>query len=198
MPLAPLPATADRILDIAQRLVQTRGFNAFSYADIATELGIRNAAVHYHFASKEILGKELLARYRTAFCSRLADIDREEHARSRLRDYAQIYVEVLEQDFRLCLCGMMAADFMTLPRVMRDEVKKFFAVNERWLEKTLSEGQRAGQLLIRGEAPAMAKLVLDTLEGGMLVSRCHGDVARLREVIRQLLALFEPDIHPLS
>ena len=46
------PRTADRILDIAERLVQTRGFNRFSYADIAAELGITTASVHYHFPAR--------------------------------------------------------------------------------------------------------------------------------------------------
>ena len=48
--------TADRILDSAERLVQVRGFNAFSYADVARELGITKASLHYHFAGKAELG----------------------------------------------------------------------------------------------------------------------------------------------
>jgi len=32
--------TASDILDIAERLAQTRGFNGFSYADVSSELGI--------------------------------------------------------------------------------------------------------------------------------------------------------------
>ena len=48
--------TSQQILDIAQRLVQTRGFNAFSYADIANELNVSKASLHYHFTSKAKLG----------------------------------------------------------------------------------------------------------------------------------------------
>jgi TetR/AcrR family transcriptional repressor of nem operon len=40
------PDTATRILDVAERLAQARGFNGFSYADIAAELGITKAALH--------------------------------------------------------------------------------------------------------------------------------------------------------
>jgi AcrR family transcriptional regulator len=73
----PLADTSEQILDIAQFLVQTRGFNAFSYADIASQLGIRNAAVHYHFRSKTDLGHALVVRYRQTFARALATIDAE-------------------------------------------------------------------------------------------------------------------------
>ncbi len=57
--------TASRILDAAERLVQDRGFNGFSYADVAAELQITKPALHYHFASKAALGEALIARYAT-------------------------------------------------------------------------------------------------------------------------------------
>ena len=40
------PGTSERILDIAERLVQTRGFNSFSYADIAFYMAQFFAARH--------------------------------------------------------------------------------------------------------------------------------------------------------
>ncbi|HEY1566924.1 MAG TPA: helix-turn-helix domain-containing protein, partial [Solirubrobacteraceae bacterium] len=54
--------TRTRILDTAERLVQTRGFNGFSYADVATELGVTKASLHYHFPGKAELGEALIAR----------------------------------------------------------------------------------------------------------------------------------------
>src|SRR5271167_2757692 len=52
--------TAARALDVAERLVQVRGFNAFSYADVSRELGLSTAALHYHFAGKAELGEALI------------------------------------------------------------------------------------------------------------------------------------------
>ena len=54
------PGTAGRILDVAERLVQLRGFNGFSYADVAAELGITKASLHYHFPGKAELGEALI------------------------------------------------------------------------------------------------------------------------------------------
>ena len=62
-PGSPAPdATRSRILDVAEQLVQTRGFNGFSYADISAELGITKASLHYHFATKAEHGRTLVAR----------------------------------------------------------------------------------------------------------------------------------------
>ena len=59
--------TAVRILDVAERLVQVHGFNGFSYADIAADLQITKAALHYHFPGKAELGEALIVRYAERF-----------------------------------------------------------------------------------------------------------------------------------
>ena len=64
--------TAARILDVAERLVQVRGFNGFSYADISAEVGITKAALHYHFAGKADLGLALITGYAGRFAEELA------------------------------------------------------------------------------------------------------------------------------
>src|SRR3974390_285543 len=110
--------TSQRILDIAERLVQTRGFNGFSYADIAKALHVTTASLHYHFPAKAGLGKSLIQRYEKNFLAALESIDRAgADARGRLRRYVGLYAEVLRND-RMCLCGMLAAEFATLPKAM--------------------------------------------------------------------------------
>src|SRR5947209_5357593 len=88
--------TAERILDIAERLVQTRGFNNFSYADIAAELGITKASLHYHYPGKAELGEALITRYAERFSEALSQIDRDlPDAHGRLEAYARLYADVL-------------------------------------------------------------------------------------------------------
>ena len=140
MTLASPAATAGRILDVAERLVQTRGYNGFSYADISGELRIRNASVHYHFPSKTDLGRKLVARYRENFMAALAGLEAESgDARRRLRRYAGLWARVLRDRDRMCLCGMMAADIATLPKPVRSEIRRFFDENEAWLVRVISE-----------------------------------------------------------
>src|ERR1700694_5969609 len=102
--------TSGRILDVAERLVQTRGFNGFSYADVAAALRVTKASLHYHFPSKADLGRSLITRYQQGFLSLLEGLDRSgAGAREKLRRYAKIYADVLRDD-RMCLCGMLASD----------------------------------------------------------------------------------------
>src|SRR5580700_1917202 len=98
------PATTpERILEVAERLVQTRGYNGFSYAHIAAALGITKASLHYHFASKAELGEALVARYGARFDVALAEIDRATvDAQDKLAAYAQLYSGVLHGE-RMCL-----------------------------------------------------------------------------------------------
>ena len=111
--------TAVRILDVAERLVQVRGFNGFSYADIAAELQITKAALHYHFASKAALGEALIARYAGRFMGALASLDTAEGTPSaKLDAYAGLYLRVL-RNRKMCLCGMLAAEYQTLPQPMQ-------------------------------------------------------------------------------
>src|SRR3712207_4553843 len=125
--------TASRILDISERLVPSRGFNGFSYADVASELGITKGSLHYHFAGKAELGEALIDRYAARFADALRAIDeREGDAEARLEAYAGIYADVL-RDGRMCLCGMLAAEYETLPQPMRDAVLRFFDENDTWL-----------------------------------------------------------------
>ena len=182
-------STAERILDVAQRLVQSRGFNGFSYADIAEEVGIRKASIHHHFPGKEDLGRRLMERYQEAFLPLLARIEQDGvDAGRRLRGYVRIYADVLRNDDRMCLCGMLAADFHTLPRSVRDAVRAFFDANEDWLGRVLQAGRKARRLRFGGSAAAQARFLLSGLEGAMLVSRPYADLARFQEAADRLLA----------
>src|SRR3981081_4203245 len=107
--------TAARILDVAERLVQSRGFNGFSYADVAAELGITKASLHYHFPGKAELGEALIERYAARFASALEAIDeRVSDAPAKLEAYAGLYADVLRGK-RMCLCGILAGEDQTLP-----------------------------------------------------------------------------------
>jgi TetR/AcrR family transcriptional repressor of nem operon len=180
--------TATRILDVAEELVQRRGFNGFSYADIAAELKITTASLHYHFAGKADLGRALINRYSSRFFAALEDIEgRLTDAPARLGAYAGLYASVL-REHRLCLCGMLAAEYNTLPEPMREAVIRFFDDNENWLGRVLSAGRDAHSLQFAGSSADAARMIICSLEGAMLVARPYDDVARLQSAADQLIA----------
>jgi len=179
--------TSERILDVAEALVQSRGFNGFSYADVAESLGISKAALHYHYPGKAELGEALIERYARRFGDALAAVDRDEpDATAKLRAYARLYADVFQDD-RMCLCGMLAADYATLPDPMRERVVRFFDDNERWLARVLDAGRRHGTLRFHGSARSVARTLVGGLEGAMLVARPYGDVKRFRSAAALLI-----------
>jgi TetR/AcrR family transcriptional repressor of nem operon len=183
-----IPDTATRILDTAERLVQSRGYNGFSYADIAARLGITKASLHHHFETKATLGQALIERYHAQFTQALATIDAGGgDAADRLRSYARLYAAVLEGE-RLCLCGMLAAEYDTLPAAMQEGIRQFFNVNEQWLAGVLEQGRSSGRFQRRGSARDSARVLLSALEGAMLVARPYHDFARFNAAAEHLLA----------
>jgi TetR/AcrR family transcriptional repressor of nem operon len=180
--------TAMHILDVAERLAQSRGFNGFSYADVAAELHLTKAALHYHFAGKAELGEALIERYSARFAAALVALDSSAiDAPAKLEGYADLYLDVL-RDKRMCLCGMLAAEYQTLPARMRDAVIHFFDTNEAWLQRVVDQGQHEGTLHRRGSAKDIARAIVGGLEGAMLVARPYGDVTRFQADATHLLA----------
>jgi TetR/AcrR family transcriptional repressor of nem operon len=149
--------TAQRILDVAERLVQSRGFNGFSYANVAAELNITTASL------------------------RVPD------APAKLAAYASLYADVLRGE-RMCLCGILAAEYDTLPDAMREAVVRFFDENEVWLAGVLAEGNADQTLSFDGSSRDAAQTILSGLEGAMLVTRPYGDMARFDAAAARLLA----------
>jgi TetR/AcrR family transcriptional regulator, transcriptional repressor for nem operon len=179
--------TASQILDVAERLLADRGFNGFSYADVAAELHITKPALHYHFASKADLGEALIARYAARFSEALARLDAAADTRAKLAGYAGLYLSVLHQQ-RMCLCGMLAAEYQTLPVPIRDSVLEFFDQNELWLEQVLEKGRQEGSLRLTGSARDTARMIVACLEGAMLVARPRGGTGHFQAAADSLLA----------
>jgi TetR/AcrR family transcriptional repressor of nem operon len=186
--------TATAILDIAERLIQRRGFSGFSYADIAAELGITKASLHYHFPSKAELGESLITRYAARFAEALEEIGgRDAPAADKLRSYCTIYRGVLSEQ-RMCLCGMLAAEYEVLPDSMRHAVVAFFDHNQAWLCALLEEGSAAGSLRFAGVSGHAARSIIAALEGAMLVSRPYGSTAVLDSVADHLMTEFSVEL----
>jgi len=179
--------TASRILDVAEELVQTRGFDGFSYAHVAAELRVTPPSLHYHYRSKAELGEALIERYAARFLEALNRIERDGgDALAKLGAYARVYGDVLRRR-RMCLCGMLAAGYDTLPEAMRGAVIRFFDENERWLARVLEEGAREGSVSFAGDARDVAQSIISGLEGAMLVARPYGDSLRFDVAARRIL-----------
>ncbi len=181
--------TRTAIMDTAEELLQTRGFNAFSFRDLAERVGIKSASIHYHFPTKMDLCRALIARHRQRVVDALETIDRESgDAPAKLLRYLGIFQSTLETGNRMCPSGMLASESSTLDEAVCTELRESFDDHERWLTKILKEGKKSGDLSFDGSPRQEARLILSTLEGAMLIARTYSDPRRLNIAGRMLLA----------
>ena len=177
--------TAEQILDLAETLIQTRGYSAFSYQDIADSLGIRKASIHYHFPSKADLGIAVIDRYMARFDSALATIsdDQSQSSMAMLDFYVQPYLKFASTPDRVCLSGALAGEMLALPREVRERVDHFFRSHQLWLTKILKRGVARDEIRLAAPAPKVARFVFGALQGALLVKRTTNDVSQLNDVI---------------
>ncbi|UGA37463.1 TetR/AcrR family transcriptional regulator [Chromobacterium haemolyticum] len=109
----PKTDTRKRILDIAEQLLLSRGFNAFSYQHISSELGVRNAAIHYHFPKKSDLGVALIQRYRRRFQRFIDQQQAELDPRAQLEAYFGLSDSYYLQHRQICPSGILSTEFLT-------------------------------------------------------------------------------------
>lgn len=157
----------NELLDCAERLLQKRGYSGFSFNDLAKEVGITTASIHYHFPTKANLGECLVKRHTCRFMSALSDANKFSPAQ-QLRRYVRLFRNEIAQG-RMCLCGIIAAEADNIPVEIVVEVRSFFRVNERWLTQVLVAGGLSAK-----EAALKARLLIAALEGAMLLARASG------------------------
>jgi len=173
--------TKDKLLDAAQLMIQTRGYNAFSYADLAKIVKIRKPSIHYHYPAKVDLGIAVTRRYRDNFLHCLTEIDKLQSSwLDKLYDYANLYKEVLSVN-RICLCAALATDIHTLPRKLQTEIRSFFNDNVDWLTS-----------LIPNKRKETARMIISTLQGGMILAKSHNEIDWFTAIVQELIAKLSP------
>lgn len=173
--------TADRIVEVVEDLMMTRGFNAISYHDVSERIGIRKASVHYHFPTKADLGEAVIKRYADKMAGATPPVDTlgEGAFRPAFETFLAVFFSVAASPAQVCLGGVLGAEFETLPDGMRREVKRFYAQSQGWLAAFLEAGRAAGAFDFRGEAEALARAVFSALEGALIIGRALGEPAQL-------------------
>ncbi len=185
------PETRSLILQEAEFLIRTRGYSAFSYADLSARVAITKASIHYYFPSKEELIVVVVRDYIERFVAVLARIKAEHRMPgARLRTYANLFLDGFEKGM-LPLCGALSAERSALPATMHPTLQDFFQIHLDWLEGVLAEGKAAGGLAPHVVPAATALLLLSTLEGGTFVGWA---LARKEPV----LAAFESALHSIE
>ncbi len=161
----------EEILDCAQTLLQQRGFDGFSYADISSVVGIRKASIHHYFPTKIDLVVAVIERYRENFNASLLQIDSCKKELDKIKQYIKLYKDVLDED-KLCLCGVLASTVGALPERVNKAIREFLFDNIAWLTRVLMNHSRQ---ISKRRAANFSWQIVNQLQGGIAMARIVQD-----------------------
>jgi TetR/AcrR family transcriptional regulator, transcriptional repressor for nem operon len=169
-----MSVTRENILELGESLIRTKGYNAFSYLDISSELGIKNAAIHYYFPSKENLGTSIVKTN----IQRFEEMVENMHSRGfdefrQLETFIKIYIKS-HREKKLCVMGSLGPDYNTLSETTRAELKKMTEMVLSWLTEILSAGRRKKIFAFKEEPKNKAVVLLSCLVASLQLARIIG------------------------
>ena len=177
--------TQQKLVDSARRLIQMRGYNGFSYADVADEVLVRKASIHHHFPVKSDLAREVVEQSRALIVEQTAalaagDFDPE----GKLKMYTGYWEKcIADASAPFCVAGMLAAELPTLPDDLADAVRAHFRDLSNWLEIVLTRGAQMGRFELQGSARQEAASFMAMVYGAMLTARAYGDPKVFADVV---------------
>ncbi|MEM7686858.1 MAG: TetR/AcrR family transcriptional regulator [Pseudomonadota bacterium] len=172
--------TKTALMDAAEQRMRAGGYHAFSFRDLADDLGIKSASVHYHFRQKEDLGVAVVERYSETFFKSVAALV--ETGLTPVEAYAQAYRDAFQESETGCLCGMLGAETRGLPERVALAVSAFMDQNIDWVVGALpndlpDEARRQG-----------AVQVVASLQGALMLAVSLNDAWMLDAIVEGLRA----------
>ncbi len=171
---------SEKLLDAAEGRIRKAGFHAMSFRDLASDLGIKSASVHYHFPKKEDLGVAVIDRYASRFFAAVEA--RVTAGEGKVHAFVETYREALTSTDTACLCGVMGAEALGLPEPIRARLTQFMKDNVVWLSGALAEAGIP-------EPDTRASLAVAALQGAMMLSINLGDRQVFDNVARNVAAI---------
>jgi TetR/AcrR family transcriptional repressor of nem operon len=162
-----MDAMRDAILRAAEVRIRRDGFHGFSFRDLAADVGIKSASVHYHFPTKADLGVNLMKNYQEQMLAAFGDADDDRTLADKLGAVRGAYRRKLSKA-GICLCGILAAEHAGLPEPVGAALKDYFVACRNWL---ISAFARSGV----GEPEKCALIFSSAVQGALLMSHAMGD-----------------------
>lgn len=173
--MSPTKDTRENIIEAAHRLLLKRGMNGFSYRDIAEPLGVRNAAIHYHFPSKMDLVEALIEDNHDVLRKGTAEfMAYGGPARPQLEGLFEHTRHQFACGRPVCMIGALSIDLDELSSGARRALDGFMRDTVAWLSKVLETGREQGEFDFRGNARSKAAAILATIQGARQLARIHG------------------------
>lgn len=167
--------TREALLKEAEKLMRSKGYAAFSYADLVGIVGIRKPSIHHHFPTKEDLGIAIVEGY---INRAQLEFERIELSNSSLQGRLSDFIWGFQEGMlvgQLPLCGALAAEMEALPETLRTLTRGFFTLQLRWLTKVLRQAVQNGEIPKTVNVSQKAYMILSLMEGSSFVSWALGE-----------------------
>ena len=186
--------TQQKLIDSARYLIQTRGYNGFSYADVAEEVQVRKASIHHHFPAKSDLAKAVVEQSRAVIEVQTRTLDGGAFdPDEQLRMYTGYWEKcIADASAPFCVAGMLASELPTLPADLAQEVRAHFRDLSNWLEVVMTRGAQLGRFQLQGSARQEAEAFMATVYGAMLAARAYGDAKVFSDIVASGLKRLAP------
>ena len=176
--------TKQELLDCAEHAARTRGWDGFSYADLANEVGIRKASIHYYFPAKADLSDALMERYAQNMQSACDAIDDAHSTGSdRLKAMVNHYRHALNGGETVCLCVALSTSRESLPDSVTARIIAFREKTTEWLSSAFQFGMADNSISNVVEPRQEASAALALLEGAHLAARSAFDTRSFDEAV---------------
>lgn len=167
--------TREQIIDTAFQLLLQRGMNGFSYRDISEPLGVKNAAIHYHFPSKMHLVKALIEESQQRLRRKTSEfMAYGGPARPQLESMFQLTMKQWEEKQPVCMVGALCVDYEELASGTKSALDRFIQDTVEWFTKVLETGREQGEFHFNGSAFSKAVSILAMVQGARQLARIHG------------------------
>ena len=165
-----------QIISVAMDLLQTRGFENFSYLDIANRLAITKASIHHHFPKKEDLGVALCQAIQDWHEVEFSKILRADmSAQQKLNTYINANLRYACGKNKICPLSSLQVDIASLPKAMQPGLKALDEHELGFITQVLSQGREQGEFHFVGDTKGQAMVVVLACKAALQYSRVHGN-----------------------
>lgn len=183
-------STRDQIIDQAFQLMLQRGLNGFSYRDISEPLGIKNAAIHYHFPNKMDLLSALIAENHQVLRESTSEfMAYGGPARPQLEGLFDYTLNQCGCGRPICMAGALSVDYKDLSDNIKQANDSFIKDSVKWLTKVLETGREQDEFHFEGPAQRKAMAVLATIQGARQMARIENT-----DILKTIFAQIRTDL----
>lgn len=167
--------TRQKIIDLAEEAIATKGYSSFSFRELAAGLGIKSASVHYHFPTKAHLGLAVVQSYRAVYSAALAAMtEANQTPEDTLAALVDLYRQQMLTSQRMSVCMMLAAEINSLPEEIQVEMRRFYQLNLDWLTQLSAHRAMNSH---RQQMQQKASQAFALLQGAMMGAKTQNDPA---------------------